>query len=292
MNFSVIIPCYNSSKTIERTLQSIANQTYLPHQVILVDDASDDFKSLSKVVSQFKKRLPISILKNSTNKNGAYSRNVGIDYATGDYVAFIDSDDTWVEDRLESALNIIQEQRTNNFIIYGQFELVRSVKSKILLPIRSINPTETVAEYVFAAGQQMQTSTFICSLDVARKIKFDALLTRHQDSDFMMRAQSKGISFIFQNKKCASYYFNRGELIKRMNTGRISEKFCHDWLINKEIYLNSRAVAGYKIIVFSRILYLQDQKIKALMMILLSLPRLGIRNLFDLILVKSRIFFG
>jgi amylovoran biosynthesis glycosyltransferase AmsB len=292
MKFSVIIPCFNSSGTIYRALRSVEKQSYKPYEVLLIDDASADFNLLLDVISQFENSLTIKILRNPLNKNGAYSRNRGIENASGDFVAFLDSDDSWVDDRLETAHKIITTAESCNFIIYGKFELVRIGLPQVFLPLRGIDKSELVSEYIFAAGQQMQTSTFICSLDIARGIKFDPDLSRHQDSDFMMRAQAKGIAFIFQNKKCASYFFGRGEMINRIKSGRINKQFCIEWLKVKSFYFNSRAVAGYKIVVYSRILYLDDNKIMAFLMILKSLPRLGIGNFLDLLKSKIAIVFG
>ena len=182
--------------------------------------------------------------------------------------------------------------KNDNFIIYGQFELVSGGTSRALLPGRGIGQSELVSEYVFAAGQQMQTSTFVCPMAVARKIMFDSTLTRHQDSDFMMRAQANDIVLIFQNEKCASYFFNSVDMLSRINSGQVNEKFCLDWLKSKSEFFNSRAVAGYKIIVFSRILFLQGNKIRAFLMILKSLPKLGINNFIDLVRSKMKIAFG
>jgi glycosyltransferase involved in cell wall biosynthesis len=292
MKFSVIIPCFNSSGSIYRALKSVVSQSYKPYEVLLIDDASEDFNLLLDVVSKFENDLNIKVLRNPCNKNGAYSRNRGIENASGDFVAFLDSDDSWVEERLESALKIITNTENDNFIIYGKFELVRLGSPRVFLPLRGIGKLELVSEYIFAAGQQMQTSTFICSLDIAKNIKFDSNLSRHQDSDFMMRAQEKGVTFIFQKKKCASYFFDRVDMMNRIKSGRINSQFCIHWLKVKSSYFNSKAVAGYRIVVYSRILYLQDNKIMAFLMILKSLPRLGISNFWDLLKSKIAIFFG
>jgi len=286
----VIIPCFNSSVTIYRALDSVLKQSFKPYEVILIDDSSDDFNLLLDVVNQFNEKLSIQVLRNSSNMNGAFSRNRGIENASGDYIAFLDSDDCWAEDRLDSAEKIITNSEGDNFIIYGQFELVSDEVSGVLLPLRGIDQSELVSEYVFAAGQQMQTSTFVCSLAVAKKIKFDSSLSRHQDSDFMMRAQSEGISFVFQNKKCASYFFSRVDIISRIKSGRISEKFCIEWLKIKSNFFNSRAIAGYKIVVHARVLYLQDYKILSFLMIVRFLPELGIHNFIDLVRSKIKIY--
>lgn len=292
MSFSVIIPSFNSSKTLRRSLTSVANQSYKPSEVIIVDDNSSDYQNSIRVIDDFKSNLNIKIFRNEINRGAAFSRNVGIEHAQSKYIAFIDSDDTWDADRLESAKNIIDELPHQKFIIYGRFEIVSQGKISNLYPHRPIRNSELVSEYVFAASQLMQTSTFICTSEVAEEIKFDINLTRHQDSDFMMRAQSNNIPIIYQNKKCASYFFSHNDFVDRIKSGRINEKFCIDWLQNKSDYFNYRAIAGYNINVFSRILFLQGYRMRALVIILKSLPKLGTHNFIDLVKTKLMIVFG
>lgn len=290
MQFSVIIPCFNASSTIYRCLISVENQSHKPSEIIIIDDASDDFKDTLKIINHFKNKMPIKLIRNKINRNGAFSRNVGIDQSFGDYLAFLDSDDTWENDRLESAKNLIEQLPDQKFIIYGKFDLVMSSIQSVSLPLRGIKLGELVTEYVFAAGQQMQTSTFLCPAKIAKKIKFDPNLSRHQDSDFMMRAQANGISLIFQNKKCASYFFSKDDMKSRLKSNRINIEFCNNWLSSKSKFFNSKAIAGYKVSVYARVLYLQGDKIKALAMICKAFYKIGFGNFYDLTNMKLRIF--
>lgn len=96
---SIITPVYNSERYILATAQSIFSQSYSNWEWIIVDDCSTD-DSL-KVIEQFAKNEPrITILKNSTNLQAAKSRNRAIEHARGRYIAFIDSDDIWVSEKL------------------------------------------------------------------------------------------------------------------------------------------------------------------------------------------------
>jgi glycosyltransferase involved in cell wall biosynthesis len=98
---SVIIPFHNNSSSIIRCLNSVLLQTYKPHQIILIDDFSidDSFNIVSSYISSL--NINILLLKNKSNLGPGYSRNVGIENATGDFVAFLDADDTWHERKLE-----------------------------------------------------------------------------------------------------------------------------------------------------------------------------------------------
>jgi len=286
MKFSIVIPCYNASSTIAQTLDSIEKQTFSDFEVIVIDDASEDQAALLEVLEQYRTKLNLSVLTNDANKNGAYSRNRGIKAAKGEYIAFLDADDSWVPTRLERAMEAIARLPAKRFVLYGKFELIRNRPTGALLPIRGIRHGERVADYVFAAGQHMQTSTFVCPVDVARTVLFDETLTRHQDSDFMMRAQELGVDIVFQNLKCASYHFRATDMRKRVQAGRINSAFCIHWLIVKKPYFSAAATAGYVLSTFARIVYMEGQTGKSLRMAACAVTKIGWRNLIDLTITK------
>lgn len=88
---SVIIPVYNVEEYVEKTIQCIVAQDYKNIELILIDDCSTD--SSSSIIDKFKSYKNIKIIRNTKNKGAAYSRNQGLQVATGDYIGFIDADD-------------------------------------------------------------------------------------------------------------------------------------------------------------------------------------------------------
>ncbi|MGC4044602.1 MAG: glycosyltransferase family A protein [Armatimonas sp.] len=96
MKISVVIPAYNAEKTISATLSSILGQTHAPDEIIVVDDGSKD--NTCAVVSQ---NFPQVKLLRRENGGPAAARNQGIRDATGDWIALLDADDTWLPNRLE-----------------------------------------------------------------------------------------------------------------------------------------------------------------------------------------------
>lgn len=93
---SVVIPAYNAERTIIRTLESVFAQTFPPHEIIVVDDGSQD--RTAEVVSQLAPRVR---LIRQGNAGPAAARNHGIREATGDWIALLDSDDTWLPEKLQ-----------------------------------------------------------------------------------------------------------------------------------------------------------------------------------------------
>ena len=105
---SVIIPCFRCSATIQRAIESVAGQSVLPAELILVDDASDDetFSELSRLQNRFKTGW-IKIIRQSINSGAGNARNAGWDAAKSEYIAFLDADDTWHPNKLEIQLGVM-----------------------------------------------------------------------------------------------------------------------------------------------------------------------------------------
>jgi len=99
---SVIIPTCNSSKTIIKTLDSVFSQTFQDFEVIVVDDGSTD--CTVSLVNRSISDSRIQVFPLQENKGVAYARNVGISKAKGRFIAFLDSDDLWLNDKLSKQI--------------------------------------------------------------------------------------------------------------------------------------------------------------------------------------------
>lgn len=99
---SVIIPFYNRSKVVLRAIKSVLKQTYKNYEILVVNDGStDDITEVKNIVKENKK---VKLINVRPNKGAANARNVGIDNATGDYIAFLDSDDVFEPKKIETQL--------------------------------------------------------------------------------------------------------------------------------------------------------------------------------------------
>lgn len=121
---SVIIPMYNSSKYILECINSVINQTYKNLEILLIDDKSTD--DTLKIVSSIKDRR-IKLIKLRKNSGAAITRNKGIEAATGDYICFLDSDDYWVENKIEKQVKFIKDKA----FIYSKYMYLKNGKTHI-----------------------------------------------------------------------------------------------------------------------------------------------------------------
>jgi glycosyltransferase involved in cell wall biosynthesis len=97
---SVITPTYNSSGTLKRALDSIYGQSLLPREIIVVDDGSDDWEQSRLIATSYPDCIAIRFIHMAKNQGPSTARNIGISAARGRYLAFLDSDDVWYEDKV------------------------------------------------------------------------------------------------------------------------------------------------------------------------------------------------
>jgi teichuronic acid biosynthesis glycosyltransferase TuaG len=104
---SIITPIYNSSLYMGRTIESVLNQTFDKWELILIDDCSVD--ESCDIAQKFASNDPrIKLLKLEKNSGAAAARNAGISQASGRYIAFLDSDDMWVDNKLERQIKFME----------------------------------------------------------------------------------------------------------------------------------------------------------------------------------------
>ena len=109
---TVIIPCYNIERYIERCIQSVEEQTYKNIEIIAVDDGSKDntVQILEKLQNKYSN---LKVFKNDKNKGAAYARNLAIRKSKGEYIGFIDSDDYIVKDYYEKLMQKAEEENAD-----------------------------------------------------------------------------------------------------------------------------------------------------------------------------------
>lgn len=118
---SVIIPTYNREEFLKRAIDSVLNQTFKDFEVILVDDGSTD--GTYNLIQQYEK---ITYLKQE-NLGVSAARNLGLEKASGEFIAFLDSDDEWQSDKLQKQVDFLQNNPSLKWV-YSDETWIRSGK--------------------------------------------------------------------------------------------------------------------------------------------------------------------
>ena len=189
--FSIVIPLYNKSNYIEKTLRSVLNQTFTNYEIIIINDGSTD-ESESKVNGFNDDRIQ---LYNQKNQGAAMARNLGIEKAKHDYIAFLDADDLWMENHLEILKNLIQDF-PNSGIFASRYQLIFN-EGKVSIPqLKGISADfyGIVPDYFDATlNHAVATSS---SIAVPKSIfknvgNFDSNISSGQDIDMWIRIALK-----------------------------------------------------------------------------------------------------
>ena len=143
---SIITPSYNCEQFISETITSVRNQSYQNWELIIVDDCSTD-NSINIINSHINADKRIKLFLNDENEGAAVSRNKAIKTAIGKYIAFLDSDDLWVSDKLEKQIQYME--KNNVALSYTSCELIdeQGAKlNKVIIPLEKLDYKELLKE--------------------------------------------------------------------------------------------------------------------------------------------------
>lgn len=132
---SIITPMYNNEAVIEETINSVLRQTYSNWELLLVDDASLD-ETITKVKAIIKTDNRIKLFAQPINKGAAEARNLGTKAAKGSYIAFLDADDLWKENKLEMQITVFSEGKAD--VCFGSYELINSASQPLNKKVQAL----------------------------------------------------------------------------------------------------------------------------------------------------------
>ncbi len=201
INFSVIIPVYNAEDYIEQSLRSVFAQTYQDFEIIVIDDGSTD--NTAEVVSKFADRQNLQYLRQA-NAGPAAARNKGIKEASGQYIAFLDSDDFWHPQKLEAHWDHLQSS-PNVGLSFNWFEVfydcLTESDEKVVKPWFS-QPTKTILNWedFLERNWTGTSSTVVVRAECLRDKQFDARFRTGEDYYLWLEIARSGwkIGFIPQ----------------------------------------------------------------------------------------------
>lgn len=200
---SVVIPAYNRREQAIAAARSSLAQGLPPIEVIIVDDGSSD--GIEQVdLAAIDPR--IRLVRHATNLGGGAARNSGIDAARGDWIALLDSDDEWLPDKLERQFARIEADGEGPDIVAAANVLMR-VHGEPDRPYNAYpRPAGTpLSEWYLIGKCTYQTSTLLLPTVLARTVRFDPRLKRHQDWDFTLRLEAAGARFSYVHDCLAIY---------------------------------------------------------------------------------------
>lgn len=221
---TVIIPTYNRGSLLKRAVDSVLNQTYKNIEIIVVDDCSTD--NTEKIMKDYNQISFIKYIKLTKNSGACVARNVGIKNAKGNIIAFLDSDDEWLNDKLEKQYNYMIKNNVSVVTCNYLYEKNNNYK----IAIKNQNKVITY--------EQLLYKNYVGIVFIAKKEVFSIVgdflvdMPRYQDWELALRIA----------KKFDIHFLNEKLVIAHVQTKSISSSTSKEkkYIALEKIYLKNK----------------------------------------------------
>lgn len=218
---SVIIPTYKRSDKIERAIKSVINQTYKNIEIIVVDDNANYPEERRKTIEIVSKYKDVKFITNKENLGGALNRNVGIENSNGKYIAFLDDDDEFLEQKIEKQMKLMKEKESKNInvgMIYCYKNIIKTNGS--LWFVGQVNKEgKCLFEHMKECVET--TSTWLCKKEVLERVGLFENVKAHQDNILLMKILAYGYEIYRVPEALVNFYLHNGNGITKRNKNYI-----------------------------------------------------------------------
>jgi glycosyltransferase involved in cell wall biosynthesis len=189
---SIVMPTFNSSRTVTRALKSVLSQTYQHFEIIIADDAStDETKRCVEAIADARMTFLESAEK--SNQGPAATRNRALARANGKYVAFLDSDDEWLPEKLDKQVCFLESRPRCSLVVANAYDIspdgeIVEAEFESTPAVSGPDAWRTLLKYSF-----IETSSVMTPLNLVREVGgFDPKLLVSQDQDLWIRLAVRG----------------------------------------------------------------------------------------------------
>ena len=211
MKISVIIPTYNRKKTLARAIQSVINQSLSPFEILIIDDGSND--GTEEWVKENFQNIKY-IYQN--NRGVSSARNIGIKNANGDWIAFLDSDDEWLPNKLHEQVKAIESNPKIKFFHTNEIWIRNGVR------VNQMKKHKKYGGYIFEKCLdicRVSPSSVLIRKEVFDNIGvFDESLRVCEDYDLWLRITSK-YPVVFLDEPLIYKYGGHADQLSKVNDG-------------------------------------------------------------------------
>lgn len=219
---SVVIPTHNRAHCLERSISSVLNQTHREIEVIVVDDCSTD--NTDFLIKSFSDER-LQYIKLQKKSGACAARNVGILHSSGDYIAFQDSDDEWLPNKLELQIELLRFAPVSVGLVYGRFYKIANGRQLCRPNMRNLPEGNVLAHLL--KDNFVGTPVMVVRRECFDKVGlFDEQLRRFQDWEFVIRV-ADSYEFRAINISLATAYEDTNSITK-MESEFEALEYIHD----------------------------------------------------------------
>ena len=190
---SIITPCYNSEKFLDECISSVLNQSYQNWEMLIVDDNSSD-NSCTLINSYSKRDDRIKPLFLNENLGPAMARNNAITNAKGKYIAFLDSDDIWLPEKLEVQINFMK--KNNCSFVFSSYSVISDDEKSNY----TISVPETITYKRYLKNTIIGCLTVMLDKEKFKNIKMPNLRSSHDMATWLNLLKECGYAYGIQQK--------------------------------------------------------------------------------------------
>ena len=206
--FSVVIPTYNHEVFLEKAVKSVLNQTFTDYEIIIIDNYSDD--NTENLIKSLNNKN-IKFIKNRNHGILAKSRNIGIEQSKSEWIAFLDSDDIWWQDRLKVLFDFIKKHNNYDVICTNELWINETNNRK---RVSKYGPYKNnFYKFLIKYGNCISTSASVVKKKylVDNKIFFseEKDFAPYEDYDFWMRIAKDNGKFKFIKEVLGEHLFHK-----------------------------------------------------------------------------------
>jgi len=181
---SVVLPVHNRADVLARAMRSVLDQRMPDFELVIVDDGSSD--DSTSVARSFKDNR-IKLIELGYNRGGNAARNAGVRAAQAPLIAFLDSDDTYLPEKLEYVVDKF-ERRPDLDLLVDSFVKIQPSGARVTRKNPEINDLALFRKALFTRLLWKATPSITVKRQTALRVMFDETLRRLQDFDFLIRA--------------------------------------------------------------------------------------------------------
>jgi len=230
---SIITPCYNGSRFIGQTINSVFQQTYQDWQLIIIDDCSTD-DSLEVIYSYSVNNPKVKVISLKKNVGAAMARNIALKAAQGRYISFLDGDDIWVPEKLERQVNFMF---SNNYAFTFSAYRLMEENGKLENRIIKVPPVLSYTDYL--KNTIIGCLTVIIDKEQVGEFEMPNLRSSH-DMALWLQILKKGYKAYGLNEVLAYY-----RLVGNSNTVKKRKAARDVWRVYRKIERLSIAYSVY-----------------------------------------------
>ena len=204
MMVSVIIPYFKKKKYIKKTINSILSQSYQSFEIIIINDEPGNISK--KILYDLKKiDKRIKIINNKINIGAGFSRNKGIKFSKGKYIAFIDSDDLWKKNKLK--IQIKEMEKFNYNITHTSYDIINKRNKKLAL-----RTSKKLNYDILKKSCDIGLSTVIIKKNILKNKKLFSNFKTKEDYFFWLKLAKSGYIFNYINKSLSQWRITNNSL--------------------------------------------------------------------------------